>query len=56
MANLSSLPLIWRYLLGFAGLLCVVKAGMGGGVKFSGAELPVINSVRRQVFLAVISV
>jgi hypothetical protein len=38
------------------GLICVVTAVVGGGVKLVGSELPIITSFVRQVLLAVVGV
>jgi len=46
----------WQLWLILLGALCVVAAVVGGGVKFFGAELPGINSVRRQIILSVFGI
>ena len=56
MPDLSVKTLSLAVSLGLLGVVCLLAAAVGGGLRIFGVELPVINSVRRQIFLAVFGV
>ena len=39
-----------------AGVACVIAANVGGGLKAFGLEMPLVNSIRRQVLLGIFGV
>jgi DNA-binding beta-propeller fold protein YncE len=52
MPNLSVQNMSVPVVLGFLGVVCLLAAVVGGGLKLFGIELPVLNSKRRQIILA----
>ncbi len=41
-----------RRTMGFVGVVCIIAAVTGGGIKLAGSEVPIIASPTRQVLLA----